>query len=73
MGKKPAIVIANFSDQEETISLWVPKHFFEFAGIREKSKVTLTDMLSGTKTTQPFTSEAPLTISLPVNLGIILL
>ena len=71
-GKKFAIIIANFSNSEETISLYLPQHFFEYTGIKEKANVVLTDALSGNKTTLPFTSEKPLTVTIPANYGVVL-
>ena len=71
-GKKLALIIANFSDQDETISLTLPHHFFEFAGIKEKEQATLTNVLSGDKVKVSFNSSEPLTITLPANFGIIL-
>ena len=71
-GKKFALIIANFSDQEETISLNLPKHFFEFTGIKEKEKMSMTNILSGKKLSTPFNSSEPLVLTLPANLGIVL-
>jgi hypothetical protein len=71
--KKAALIIANFSDQEETISLNIPKHFFEFTGVKEKSHKKLTDMLSDKKILADFTSSEPITITLPANFGVVLL
>ena len=71
-GKKYALVIANFSSQEETISLNLPKHFFEYTGIKEKTKLTLVNALNGKKITRPFTSEEPLIVTLPANSGVVL-
>ena len=70
--KKFALIIANFSDKEETISLNLPKHFFEFTGIKEKAKAILTDALSAKKITTTFTSREPLVVTLPANFGVIL-
>ncbi len=71
-GKKFALIIANFSDQEETISLNLPKHFFEFTGIKEKEKMSMTNTLSGKKLTTSFNPSEPLVLTLPANLGIVL-
>ena len=71
-GKKFALIIANFSDQEETISLNLPKHFFDFTGIKEKEKMSMTNTLSGKKLSTPFNSSEPLVLTLPANLGIVL-
>ena len=71
-GKKFALIIANFSDQEETISLNLPHHFFEFTSIKEKEKLTLSNILSGNKVSVSFKSSEPLIVTLPANFGIIL-
>lgn len=71
-GKKFALIIANFSDKEETIELNLPKHFFEFTSIKEKDVKSFTDILLGGKMRQPFTSAAPLVVTLPANFGVIL-
>ena len=71
-GNKFAMIIANFSDQEETVSLWIPKHFFEFAGIKEMEKKSMTNTLNGKKLSIPFNSSEPIVITLPANLGVML-
>ena len=71
-GKKMALIIANFSDQEETICLNVPKHFFEFAGFKEKEKTSMVNILSDNKLSLPFNSSESLVVTLPANFGIIL-
>ena len=71
-GKKMALIIANFSDQEETICLNVPKHFFEFAGFKEKEKTSMSNMLSGNNLRISFNSSEPVLLTLPANFGIIL-
>ena len=71
-GKKMALIIANFSDHEETISLTLPHHFFEFTGIKEKEKTSLMNVLSGNKISVSFNSCKPLIVTLPANFGIIL-
>lgn len=71
-GGKFAIVVANFSQQEETVSLNLPVHFFEFTGLKEKANLTLTDALSAGKVTTPFNSSEPLVVTLPANLGVVL-
>jgi len=73
LGKKFALVIANFSHDEETIAVNLPKHFFEYAGIKENPKQTLTDALSGKKRTIYFTSTEPLSVTLPAYGGVILM
>ena len=73
LGKKFALVIANFSHDEETIAVNLPKHFFEYAGIKENPKQLLTDALSGKKRSVPFTSTEPLSVTLPAYGGVILM
>ena len=71
-GKKLALVVANFSEQDETISLNIPKHFFEFIGVKEKSKASMTNALNGNKVSITFNSNKPAVLTLPANFGIIL-
>lgn len=71
-GKKFALVIANFSDKEETIQLNLPQHFFEATGLKEKVKQRMTDMLSGNKLNVSFTASEPLVVSLPAYSGVVL-
>ena len=71
-GKKVALIIANFSSSEETVSLNLPKHLFEHTGIIEKEKMVLTNALDKKKFTISFTSEEPLTITLTANSGVVL-
>ena len=71
-GKKMALIVANFSDKEETISLTLPQHFFDLTGIKEKAKTTMHNQLSDSKVNIPFNSSKPLVVTLPANLGIIL-
>ena len=71
-GKKLALVVANFSEQDETISLNIPKHFFEFIGVKEKSKTSMTNALNGNKVRITFNSNEPTVLTLPANFGIIL-
>jgi glycosidase len=72
IGKKMALIVANFSDKEETISLTLPQHFFDLTGIKEKAKTTMCNQLSYSKVNIPFNSSEPLVVTLPANLGIIL-
>ena len=69
--KKFALVVANFSDQEETISLSLPKHFFDFTGIKEETKLPIANALNGNRMNTPFNSNEPLELTLPANLGIL--
>ena len=70
-GKKFALVVANFSDQEETISLSLPKHFFDFTGIKEETKLPIANALNGNRINTPFNSNEPLELTLPANLGVL--
>ncbi|MCH5169220.1 MAG: alpha-amylase family protein [Prevotellaceae bacterium] len=70
--KKFAIVIANFSDTEESITLNFPEHFFTFSRIKEKEEITLTNLLDRKKITVPFSATKPLMITLPARLGVVL-
>ena len=71
-GKCFALVVANFSSSEETISLNIPKHFFEHTGIKEKVKQSFSDMLNGNKLKIPFTASEPMVVTLPAHGGVVL-
>ena len=71
-GKHFALIIANFSASEETISLNLPRHLFEYTGIKEKKRLSLTNLLTDKKMTVSFNPEEPLTITLPANFGVVL-
>ena len=71
-GKKFALVVANFSDKEETVSLNIPEHFFEFTKLKETEKASMTNILNGKKISIPFNSNEPLVLTLPANLGVVL-
>ena len=71
-GQDFALVLANFSDHEETVSLNIPPHFFEFTGIEETESQTFTNVLNGNKLTIPFNSHVPLEVTLPANFGLVL-
>ena len=71
-GKKFSLIIANFSNQEETVSINIPKHFFEFTGIKEKENKTFSNVLNGKKIKSSFRSTEPLVLTLPANFGVIL-
>ena len=71
-GKKAALIIANFFEKEETISLTFPRHFFECTGIKERKKASMTNALNGNELKMPFNSSQPLNVTLPANLGVVL-
>ncbi len=71
-GKKFALVVANFSDNEETISLNIPGHFFEYTRLKETEKASMTNILNGKKISIPFNSNESLVLTLPANLGVVL-
>ena len=71
-GKKFSLIVANFSNKEETVTLNIPKHFFDFTGIKEKGNKTFTNALSGKKIKSSFCSIEPLVLTLPANFGVIL-
>lgn len=71
-GKTFALIVANFSDKEETVCLNLPKHFFEFTGAKEKAKARMTNVLNGKKLTVPFNASEPLVLTLPANFGLVL-
>lgn len=71
-GKKFSLIVANFSNKEETVTLNIPKHFFDFTGIKEKENKTFTNALNGKKIKSSFCSTEPLVLTLPANFGVIL-
>ena len=71
-GKKFSLIVANFSNQEETVSINIPKHFFEFTGIKEKENKTFSNVLNGKKIKSSFSPTEPLVLTLPANFGVIL-
>ena len=71
-GKEFALVVSNFSGQEETVSLNLPEHFFAFTGIKERKQLTLINALDGRKITTTFCSADPVTLTLPAHLGAVL-
>ncbi|MBQ5871526.1 MAG: alpha-amylase, partial [Bacteroidaceae bacterium] len=71
-GKKFSLIVANFSNQEETVSINIPKHFFEFTGIKEKGNKTFSNVLNSKKIKSSFCSTEPLVLTLPANFGVIL-
>ena len=67
-----ALVIANFSETEETITLNLPYHLFELTGLKERAEVILADMLSGGWYTLPFTSAEAMLVTIPAHSGLVL-
>ena len=67
-----ALVIANFSETEETITLNLPYHLFELTGFKERAEVILVDMLSGGWYTLPFTSAEAMLVTIPAHSGLVL-
>ena len=71
-GKKFALIIANFSDSDETISLNIPQHFFDYTGVKEKVKANMTNALNGKQLSISFTAAEPLIVTIPANCGVVL-
>lgn len=69
---KAALVVANFSGQEETIQLTLPAELFECTGLKVKANARMTDALSGSKLSVSLTPDAPITLTLPAYGGIVL-
>ncbi len=67
-----ALVVANFSETEETITLNLPYHLFELTGLKERAEVILVDMLSGGWYTLPFTSAEAMLVTIPAHSGLVL-
>ena len=71
--KKYALIVANFSDKEENVSIYLPKHFFDFTGIKEKEKAILNNTLGNNKVKVSFNSSEALVVTIPANHGIVLM
>lgn len=67
-----ALVIANFSGQEETVTLHLPEHLFQHANIKEGMKKEMTDALNGRKVDFTPSHHEPFTVTLPAYGGIVL-
>ena len=67
-----ALIVANFSDREETVALNLPEHLFKHAGIKEKARTALTDTLTDKKLTLPFNSSQPVSVTIPAHFGVVL-
>ena len=67
-----AVIVANFSDKEETVALSLPEHLFVHAGIQERGRVAMTNTLTGKKITVPFNASEPFLITIPAHFGVVL-
>lgn len=68
-----ALVLVNFSDTEETITLNFPRHLFENTPVKEMDNITFVNALTDRRMTLSITSAEPLTLTLPSNYGIVLM
>ncbi len=66
------LVVVNFHDREQEITLRVPNDAFIYLGLDEKPKATATDLLYGDKQPLAFVPDAPFTITLPAWKGVVL-
>ena len=66
------LVVVNFHDREQDITLRIPDDAFVYLGLDEKPKATATDLLYGNKQPLAFVPDAPFTITLPAWKGVVL-
>ncbi|MDE7377452.1 MAG: alpha-amylase [Paraprevotella sp.] len=66
------LIVANFDEQERTVSVRIPRHAFDFLQMKEKASIAATDLLTGRKENISFVPDAPVTLTLPGNEGKIL-
>ena len=66
------LVVVNFHDREQQISLRIPNDAFVYLGLEGKAKATATDLLGGTKMTVDFTPDSRINITLHAWKGMVL-
>ncbi len=71
-GKEVLLVVANFTNEERTVSVNIAEHAFEFLSLKSKEKTSAVDLLTGENLNIAFTPTAPCTIMLPSFSGRIL-
>ena len=63
------LIIANFSDSEERVTVTLPTHFFDHYGIAPREKATFYNLYGATKQRLPFKPEHPMEFVVPANYG----
>ena len=66
------LVIVNFHDREEELTVRLPNDAFVYLGLDGKSNATATDLLRGDKMAVSFTPDSPIKIVLPAWKGVVL-
>ena len=66
------LVVVNFHDREQQISLRIPNDAFVYLGLEGKAKATATDLLGDTKMTVDFTPDSRINITLHAWKGMVL-
>lgn len=64
-GKELLLLVANFSDQEQTNKIHIPQHAFDFLNIPQKEQVTATELITGKKTHLDISPELPVCLTVP--------
>lgn len=68
-----AIVIANFADEDQTVSITIPEHLFRHWGVGEYRQKTVTDLLTSKRQKIDFTATSPLTCNVQGLNGVVLM
>ena len=66
------LVIANFDETPQEVSLHLPEHLFEFCGLRHSLQTEAIDLLSGTRHDVSLAPEKPFSWSVPSLGGVVL-
>ncbi len=56
------MIVANFSESDRELDIYLPAHMFEFLNVKEQSKVKAMDLLTGKKILLDFVPETPVRI-----------
>lgn len=70
-GKELLLLVANFSDQEQTNKIHIPQHAFDFLNIPQKEQVTATELITGKKIHLDISPELPVCLTVPALSGCI--
>lgn len=73
LGREVALIVANFSDQEQNISIGLPQHLFDFWKIRPVKQKQAKDLLSGKAMKVSFSPDEALSITVGALDGVVLL
>lgn len=72
LGNRLVLVVANFDEHEQQVSLTLPAHLFEFYGLAAEQSVEVTDLLSGSRRPLAFVADSPVRLTLPPLGGVVL-